>query len=132
MLQQVAHALADGHRDFTIDSSNGGNVLAAEVIAVLIRGRNGSLTVTGRCWSACAMMLLGVERKYATAEADVRIHGASSAAQPGDEKGANAAADYMVKNGLPANIARARGTGTNLYKLTPVELAAAGVRSASP
>jgi hypothetical protein len=132
MMQQVAHALADGHRDFTIDSSNGGKVLAAVVIAALIRERNGSLTVTGRCWSACALMLLGVERKYVAAGADVRIHGTTSATQPADEKGANAVADYMIENGLPADIARTRGTGTNLYKLTPVELAAAGVRSASP
>ena len=54
MMQQVVHALADGHRDFTIDSSNGGKVLAAVVIAALIRGRKGCVTVTGRCWAACA------------------------------------------------------------------------------
>jgi hypothetical protein len=132
MLQQVAHALADGHRDFTIDSSNGGIVLAAEVVAALIRGQNGSLMVTGRCWSACALVLLGVERKYAAAGADIRIHGATSPADPADEKRANAAADYMIENGLPPNIARTRGTGMTPYQLTPVELAAAGVRSTGP
>jgi hypothetical protein len=132
MVQQVGHALANGYRDFTVDSSDGGSVLAAEIIAALIRTRNGSLTVTGRCWSACALMLLGVERKYVAAEADVRIHGATSAAHPADEKAANAAVDYMIKNGLQANIARTRGMGTNLYKLTPVDLAAAGVSGTSP
>jgi hypothetical protein len=130
MMLQATQALADGHRDFTVDSSNGGNVMAAEVIAALIRRHNGSLTVTGRCWSACALMLLGVERKYAVAGADIGIHGAADTTHPAD--GANAAADYLIKNGLPANIARTWGMGTNLYRLTPAELAAAGVRSKSP
>lgn len=132
-MKQVAQALADGRRDFTVDSSNGGSVLSAENIAAVIRRRDGSLTATGRCWSACALMLLGVKRKYATEGADVRIHGATNTTQPSDSEAADAiVVAYMVRNGLPENLARTRGTGTNLYKLTPVELAQAGVKSASP
>ena len=59
--------------------------------------------------------------------ADVRIHGATSVAQPSDGKAADAAAAYMIKNGVPEDLARTRGKGTNLYRLTPVELAEAGV-----
>src|SRR3982750_3866934 len=60
MVQQVQSALAEGHRDFTIDSSHGGYFLSAAVMAAMLRGEGASLTATGRCWSACALLLFAV------------------------------------------------------------------------
>lgn len=131
-MRQVTQALDEGRRNFTVDSSNGGNVLLAQVISDLVNSSGGTVTVTGRCWSACALMVLGVEQKYATEQADVRIHGATDIARPSDGKPADEVADYMIKSGLPESIARTRGKGANLYKLSPVELAQAGVRSSKP
>jgi hypothetical protein len=132
MVRQVALALDEGRRDFTVDISDGGNVFAAEMIAELLNVEGGTVTVTGRCWSACALLGLGIKRKYATTQANVRIHGAIDATRPSDDKAANEAIDYMVKSGLPRNIALGRGKGTTLYKLSPTELAEAGVRPSKP
>lgn len=131
MVQQVVADLAQGHRDFTIDSSNGGQVLSAAAISGLMRGNGASLTATGRCWSACALLFFGVEHKRVTADADIRIHAAFYAdGRPGDAA-ARDAVEFMIKNGVPRALAEQRGTGINLYKFTPAELASAGVTASS-
>jgi len=132
MVEQVASALAQGHRDFTIDSSNGGYVFSAAIISGLLRGRGASLTATGRCWSACTLVLFGVERKRATAEADIRIHGAAYADGRSGDAPAQAAVQFMIANGVPRALAEQHGWGINLYRLTPSDLASAGITAAGP
>lgn len=108
MAAKVHAGLASGHRAFTINSSNGGQVLYAYAIVGQIKQVNGTLTVNGRCWSACSMIAVGLDAKQ-TAEADVRSH---SSYVPGGADTA-AVADWMEKHGY----SRTLGTGPNLRRI---------------
>ena len=130
MAGTVNTALAAGHRDFTINSSHGGGVLAAVLMANALRGSDSHITVNGECYSACALLVIGVKEKYATAGADIRLHGARRQGVI-DERPAQAAADYMIANGVPADLALGRGTGINLYRLTLTDMAAVGIQPAA-
>jgi hypothetical protein len=120
MSLQVADALAGGERAFTINSSLGGSVGNAVMIAGMVNGRDASLTVDGVCYSACAMLFIGVVNKHVGSEADVEIHGAFFQDGKGDDaKAAYAAAEYLKVNGLPD---AHKWEGLNGHKLTTQEL----------
>ena len=129
MVGAVNRALAAGHRDFTIYSSHGGGVMDAAVMAGALRASDAHITVNGECYSACALLVIGVKEKYAAAGADIRLHGAHKQGVI-DERPAKAAANYMIANGVPADLALGRGTGINLYRLTLADMAAMGIQPA--
>ena len=129
MVAAVNIALAAGHRDFTINSSHGGGVMDAAVMAGALRASDAHITVNGECYSACALLVIGVKEKYAAAGADIRLHGAHKQGVI-DERPAKAAANYMIANGVPADLALGRGTGINLYRLTLADMAAMGIQPA--
>lgn len=109
MAQQVHASLAKGQRNFTINSSNGGYVFYAEAIAGQLKAVNATLTVNGRCWSACSLIAIEM-RAQQTAEADVQSHASfipSTGVQTDD------AANILVKHGYSRDLA----SGPNLKRL---------------
>lgn len=130
MYERVASALASGSRHFTIDRSFGGNPMIAAIIASTISGKDGSLTATGICYSACALLLIGVKKKYYTPEADIQVHGARyrnpAPGQDPDQPARDTVA-YLISNGTPPQLAQRWGFAINLHRLTPDELALVGV-----
>ncbi len=130
MYTKVAAAIAAGNRDFTIDSSPGGSPLAAAIIAQTIQDSGGSLTAIGTCYSACALLLIGVKNKFYTPDADIEIHGARYkyplTGQDPDRPARDTVA-YLIANGTPPALAEKWGYGTNLHRLTTSELALIGV-----
>jgi hypothetical protein len=130
MYMKVATAIGAGSRDFTVDSSFGGASIAANLIAQAINASNGSLTATGICYSACALLLVGVKNKFYTADADIEIHGARYRyplpGQDPDQPARDTVA-YLVANGAPPELAEKWGMATNLHRLTASELAIIGV-----
>lgn len=120
MFRQVASALADGQRAFTINSSLGGSTMTAQVLAQMLNGRDASLTVDGVCYSACAMLFVGAINKHVGSGADVQIHGAFFRNNEGDDgKAAYASAEYLRVNGLPD---AHKWNGSNSHRLTTEEL----------
>jgi hypothetical protein len=131
LTRQVLEALAAGVREFTLDSSFGGSQWAAIIMANAIRQRGGSVTAIGTCYSACALLLIGVEHKFYTSEADIEVHGARYAyPQPGQDADAPArmTVSYLEANGVPFDLARAWGMAINLHRLGAKELAKAGIQ----
>lgn len=113
MADTVRAGIASGHRDFTINSSNGGFVFAAMNISKAIRDARGSLTVNGKCYSACSMIAVETHATL-TAEADVQSH--SSYVPGGPET--DDVARVLVAHGLPESL----GHGPNLRRITPSAL----------
>ncbi len=130
LYQRVASALAAGSSHVTIDRSFGGNPIIAAIIASSINSKDGSLTATGTCYSACALLLIGVKKKYYTSEADIQVHGAQYR-NPAPGKDPNEPARdtvaYLIANGTPPHLAQQWGYSINLHRLTPNELALVGV-----
>ncbi len=109
MIEQVRKSIAAGHKDFTINSSNGGLVFVAQVVAGQIKAANGTLTVNGRCWSACSLMAVSLNARQ-TGEADVQSHASfipSTGAQTDD------AANILAQHGYSRDLA----AGPNLKRL---------------
>jgi hypothetical protein len=119
----VSDALVAGHREFTINSSTGGLLSAAEGMAGRLTAAGASLTANGTCLSACALLLLGVTNKYATEDHGGWIAGQRNAVSSQFLTGA-----YMLKHGISATLSSGRGNGTNLYRLTLEDMATAGIR----
>jgi hypothetical protein len=129
MSTAVRAGLDAGQRDFTINSSNGGFVTIAAIIADTLNSHNASLTVNGQCLSACALLAIGVSDKRYASGADIEIHGARYAhPQNGqdDDAPARSAALYMRLHGVPERIALGPGMGINLHRLSPLELSQIG------
>lgn len=125
MADRVRASLDAGARDFTINTSTGGYVVVAAIIAGLLRAHQASITVNGLCASACALLVIGVQDKRYTSEADVEIHGAryrNPQTGKDDEAPARSAADYMVANGVPEAIAYGPGMGFNMHRLSTADL----------
>jgi hypothetical protein len=126
MADTVRTALDAGVRDFTINSSDGGYVMFAYLIGGRLKREGASLTINGRCLSACALLAFGVPDRRIAPGADVEIHGAWDQRNPADPTPARAAAAYMLANGVPPDLAEGRGTGINAHRLSPLELSRSG------
>lgn len=81
--EKVAALLAEGHRDFTVNRSAGGNVMAAAVTAGLLNAHDATLVADGECPSACARMLMAVNRRGVGPRGVVTDHEAFDPRVPG-------------------------------------------------
>ena len=130
MYRRVVEAVSGGARHFTVDSSLGGLPLYAGLIATTIAANDGSLTADGICYSACALMLIGVKNKFYTADADIQVHGARykyPAAGQDPDAPARETVRFLLFQGVPPDLANKWGMAINFHKLTPDELALIGV-----
>ena len=112
MADQVAAELAAGRRDFTI-TSPGGSVFISAVIAGAIKGSGATLLPSGKCQSACALMVEAVNDGRI---AGVEIHGAF-----GSPTARQDAIDWLVASGISRDVAE-KWSGPNLHRLTAEEV----------
>lgn len=126
MSQAVAAALKSGERSFVINSSNGGEVLHAVLIAALLESYQASVTANGTCLSACSMILFGVTRRFVTGEARVGVH--AWQAPSNNPVAVTAGVEWMLSHGFPADLSY-RMEGPNIYTLSAQDLARGGVQA---
>lgn len=84
-------------------------MISAKVMADELNRAGASLTVNGFCYSACALLVVGVRDHRFGEGADVQFH--SSYIQGGRDT--SDAADYLASLGLPRELA----AGPNLHRL---------------
>ena len=83
MLAKVEAGIASGEREFSINRTDGGEVFAALVIAGKLNEADATLTINGRCASACVILAKAVEHRIVTQEAEFWEHEAYVRYKPG-------------------------------------------------